>query len=411
MTVGFCTSRKIVNHAASHGYTAKQIGELYNFPKPTGPLPAVALIELGGGYKDSDISAYCFKLGVRVPNVVAVSVDGATNDPTDPQGADGEVALDIQCVIGATLGYAPIKVFFAPNTSLGFINAILAAARDPQICAIGISWGSPEDQWTAADVEGMEAAFTLCKANGIAVFAASGDNGSSDGEIGNHTDYPASSPLVVGCGGTTINNPTPLSEMAWSYGGGGYSSLFSVPSFQQAAMTALIESPGQITARLQAHAATPQGRGVPDIAGNADPSSGYYTIVHGQAQIIGGTSAVAPLWAGLASILCGLTGKRWGNLGEILYTLKPDPLHDITSGSNGSYKAARGWDACTGNGTPNGSALLAALQGLTPPAPQPNPEPIPMPTPIPPPVVTPPVGLGVLMVTSTLKPGAYNLTA
>jgi kumamolisin len=113
------------------------------------------------------------------------------------------------------------------------------------------------------------------------------------------------------------------------------------------------------------------GRGVPDVAGNADPVTGYQVIVDGQAEPIGGTSAVAPLWAGLIARLAQASGKRFGLLQPLLYAgITPGAaatgFNDIVEGDNGAYKAGPGWDACTGLGSPNGTALLTLLAG--PPA-------------------------------------------
>jgi kumamolisin len=111
---------------------------------------------------------------------------------------------------------------------------------------------------------------------------------------------------------------------------------------------------------------TTTGRGVPDVAGNADPVSGYQIVVDGQQTVVGGTSAVAPLWAGLIARLAQSTGKKFGLLQTLLYNgvtaSKPaNGFNDITSGNNGAYSAGPGWDACTGLGSPNGTELLTRL--------------------------------------------------
>ena len=104
------------------------------------------------------------------------------------------------------------------------------------------------------------------------------------------------------------------------------------------------------------------GRGVPDVAGDADPQTGYVIRVDGADQTIGGTSAVAPLWAGLVACLNERLGAPLGFAQPVLYPLLgSSSFHDITSGDNGSYAAGSGWDACTGLGSPHGSALATAL--------------------------------------------------
>ena len=108
------------------------------------------------------------------------------------------------------------------------------------------------------------------------------------------------------------------------------------------------------------------GRGVPDVAGDADPATGYQVLVDGKQAVIGGTSAVAPLWAALVCRLAEAAGQRFGLLQPLLYAgVSPGAttagFRDITNGNNGAYAAGPGWDACTGLGVPDGTALLASL--------------------------------------------------
>ena len=119
--------------------------------------------------------------------------------------------------------------------------------------------------------------------------------------------------------------------------------------------------------------AGPVGRGVPDVSGDADPNTGYNILVDGKAMPIGGTSAVAPLWAGLVTLLNQKLGKPVGFLNPILYA-NPGALNDITQGSNGDYNAGPGWDPCTGLGSPNGMKLLAVLSGTATPQARPPQE-------------------------------------
>ena len=100
------------------------------------------------------------------------------------------------------------------------------------------------------------------------------------------------------------------------------------------------------------------------MAGDADPQTGYTIRVDGSDQTIGGTSAVAPLWAALIALLNESLGAPLGFAQPRLYgSAQATGFHDIVSGDNGAYSAQAGWDACTGLGSPNGSALLAALSG------------------------------------------------
>lgn len=322
------------------------------------------MIELGGGYNASDLGTFFKNLGITTPKVTAVPVDGGANSPTgDPSGADGEVELDIE-VAGAIAPAATIAAYFAPNTDQGFIDAVTAAVHDATLkpSIISISWGGPENSWTEQARDALNSACQDASTMGVTVLVASGDNGSSDGGSDNTAtvDFPAASPFVVGCGGTklSITSGKVGSEVAWdelSAGegatGGGVSEVFALPPFQSGAKVP--KAPNAFV-----------GRGVPDVAGNADPETGYNVVVDGQTTVIGGTSAVAPLWAGLFARINEALGANVGFVNTLLYSAKAEAtFRDITSGSNGSYNAGPGWDACTGLGTPNGTALLAALKG------------------------------------------------
>jgi kumamolisin len=420
--------------AAAQGstYSPNQVADIYKFPAgTTGAGQTVAVIELGGGFSTSDLDSYFGSLGIPVPSISAVSVDGASNAPgSDPNGADVEVALDID-VIGAAAPGAKQLVYFAPNSDNGFVDAISAAATAaPAPIAISISWGQSEDSWTAQGRSAMDAAIADAAAMGITVCVASGDNGSGDAVNDGkpHVDFPASSPHALACGGTKlIANPSTgviSSEVVWNEtaanegaGGGGVSDVFPVPSFQatagvpvraarsavasgsatSAAPEAVDEStrrkhhePGGTSGGTGAPGGTDaaggtgaavgtggsggsgisaagSGRGVPDVAGNADPVTGYQIFSGGQAQVVGGTSAVAPLWAALVSRLAEATGQRFGLIQTLLYAgVSPGTavsgFNDITSGNNGAYTAGPGWDACSGLGSPDGTALLNRLK-------------------------------------------------
>jgi kumamolisin len=358
------TSRKLRPRATqSMSYTPAEVAKLYNFPQASGAGQAIALIELGGGYNNSDLEQYWKNLGIAPVSVTAVSVDGAVNNPDgNPEGADSEVALDIE-VAGAVAPGARIAVYFAPNTDQGFLDAINAAIHDQvrKPSVISISWGGPENVWTAQALDAFNAAFHDAALLGITVCAAAGDNGSGDGEPGKHVDFPASSPWVLACGGTRLigRDGAIVSETVWNDGtnggatGGGVSVHFSRPAYQTGLR---IPKP--------TGTANKTGRGVPDVAGDADPETGYAVIVDGEAGVIGGTSAVAPLWAGLIALINEKTGKNAGWLHPALYgtVALHKALNDIVSGTNGAFKAGPGWDACTGLGTPNGQAMLGLLQ-------------------------------------------------
>lgn len=351
--------------AVSTSYTPVQLGRIYRFPDGTdGAGHTIAIIELGGGFEQADLDTYFAGLGISAPVVNAVGVDGGANTPEhNPSGADGEVLLDIE-VAGALAPGATLAVYFAPNTDAGFVDAIAAAVHaTPTPTAISISWGLYEDGWTGQARTAMDGALADAAVLGVTVTVAAGDGGSTDGATDGrpHVDFPASSPHVLACGGTRLEaNPATgevLSETVWNNGtghgatGGGVSDAFDQPSWQTAAGVPV--RPGKGHGK--------PGRGVPDVAAVADPQTGYRVRVDGIDTVIGGTSAVAPLWAALVTRLAQATHRRLGLLQPALYS-SPRGFRDITTGGNGAYAAGPGWDACTGLGVPDGAGLLAGLR-------------------------------------------------
>ncbi len=365
--------------AASSSFSPLDLVKLYQFPAGTGAGQTIGIIELGGGYSDSDLSTYFSGLGVNpAPKVTSVAVDKGKNSPSgDPNSADGEVELDIE-VAGSIAPGADIAVYFAPNTTRGFLDAITTAVHDAKNnpSVISISWGGPEDTYTGQSLTSYDQAFQDAGALGITVCIASGDSGSTDGETdGNqHVDFPASSPHVLACGGTSLQAPGGAiqSETVWNDGanggatGGGVSETFPVPAFQANAGVP-----------PSANSSAFNGRGVPDVSGDADPATGYNVLVDGSQIVVGGTSAVAPLWAGLIALVNQQTGKKAGFVNPALYQ-NTSAFNDITQGNNGAYSAGPGWDPCTGLGSPIGTAVLQALQPAsgpaTPPAAPPDPS-------------------------------------
>lgn len=340
-------------------YNPVDLGHLYQFPPNTdGHGQCIAIIELGGGYTDDNLQAYFQGLGVPMPKVTAIGVAGGVNQTGT--GADGEVQLDIE-VAGALAPGASYAVYFASNTDDGFHEAISQAAHDqinkPSI--ISISWGAPEDHWSPQAIQAVQSALEDAVLLGIAVTVAAGDNGAADGDqVGLHADFPASSPSVIACGGTkliataeaiaqeTVWNEDPTNGGAT---GGGISQLFPMPAWQAADRVPL--APNGF-----------KGRGVPDVAGVADPDTGYYVKVNGQDQIVGGTSAVAPLWAALIARCYQALGHTVPNLHEKLYSLPATCFRDIVLGNDDGYSAGAGWDPTTGLGSPIGTALLEHLK-------------------------------------------------
>ena len=359
-------STGIAPHKAASEFMPSDVAKLYSFPTNTNPGQGqcVAIIELGGGFRQTDLNTY---FGSHKPTVTAVSVDKGHNSPTgDAGGPDGEVMLDVE-VVGQIASSSNIAVYFAPNTNKGFLDAITAAIHDTtrKPSVISISWGGPEDGggWSPSVLTAFNNAFQAASVMGVTVLAAAGDDGSSDGlNTGDHVDFPASSPWVTACGGTrlTSDKKTIQSETVWNDGaqggatGGGISTHFPVPTYQK-----------NLSATMTKGGTTPlTGRGVPDISGDADPQTGYDVRVDGQSFPIGGTSAVAPLMAALVALLNQNSTKAAGFLNPLLYAaIGTNTFRDITNGNNGTYAAAKGWDACTGLGVPVGTALQGMLKG------------------------------------------------
>jgi kumamolisin len=354
--------------ASQQSFNPTDLARLYNFPtSATGQGETIGIIELGGGYQQTDLDAYFQQLGVSpAPQVTAVSVDGGQNSPTgDSNSADGEVELDVE-VAGAVAPGAEQKVFFAPNSDQGFIDAVTSAVHDADVTLISISWGQAESNFTSQSLTAFNQAFQEAGTMGKTVFVAAGDNGSSDGQSDgkNHVDFPSSSPFAVGCGGTTLQassgNSSIVSETVWnetSQGegatGGGVSDFFPKPDYQSKVNVPPSQSPSG-------------GRGVPDVAADADPVTGYKVLIDGTQSVIGGTSAVAPLYAGLFALVNELLVKqgkpRAGYVHPALY-LNPQAFRDVISGNNGAFSAGPGWDPTTGLGSPNGIQIADALTG------------------------------------------------
>ncbi len=351
--------------ATPTSYTPTQLASLYGFPAGDGAGQSIGIIELGGGYKPADLAAYFAARSIApAPTVVAVSVDHGKNAPTgDANGPDGEVMLDIE-VAGAIAPGAKIVVYFAPNTDAGFIDAVTTAAHDAvhKPSVLSISWGGPESSWTAQSITALDEAFQAAVAMGVTVCVASGDSGSSDGvnDGVDHVDFPASSPHVLACGGTSVraSGGAISSETVWNdgatggAGGGGVSATFSLPTWQA----------GLVVTRTSGGATPLNNRGVPDVAADADPETGYDVRVDGDDTVIGGTSAVAPLWAGLLARINASKGAAVGFINADLYANR-SALSDIVQGDNGDFVATPGWDGCTGLGSPKGAAIADALIG------------------------------------------------
>jgi kumamolisin len=371
--------------SAGPTFTAPQIADLYNFPKSLdGAGQCIGIIALnscddsgkatGGGFAASDLEAYFKMLNLPRPKVVSKSVLGGSNFPGS---ISDEMTLDVETAGAVTPG-AEVVVYFAPNTTQGFIGAVKAAVHDTlyQPSVISISWGSEEDSAASALVDGLNDAIQDSVRLGITVCVATGDLGSADqippemdGQA--HVDAPGCSPFALACGGTklTVGNSKIVDETVWNDGasgpnvgatGGGISNLFDKPAYQKGA-----EMPTSPKGRT--------GRGVPDLAGHAAVSAGYQVIVGGKKRSMGGTSAVAPLFAGLFARInqqLASSGKPHAGFVNPLLYQSPGVFRDILQGNNDQtgtlkvYQAEKGWDPCTGLGVPDGTSLLQLFTAL-----------------------------------------------
>ncbi len=352
----------VMPRVVTGGYDPTQVAKLYDFPALDGSGQSIGILELGGGYKESDLTS--FFSGRSWPHPPSApspwTAQRIRRRATHP---DRTAKLSwISRVAGSIAPKAKIGVYFAPNTDQGFLDALTQAVHDSTLkpSVISISWGGPESTWTAQSKNAFESVCQDAATMGVTVLAASGDGGASDGESSGTlaVDFPASSPHVTGCGGTklTCSGSSISSEQVWNElsnqegaTGGGVSEFFPLPTWQQGAGVPV--APNGKT-----------GRGVPDVAGNADPETGYRVFVDGSATVIGGTSAVAPLWAGLIALINQSRKQPVGFLNPLIYTQTAEAsFHDITTGNNGGYNAGKGWDACTGLGSPDGAKLLQAV--------------------------------------------------
>jgi kumamolisin len=355
-------------------YTPLEIGRLYNFPAGTdGTGQTLAIVSLGGSCRSADFETYFAELGLAMPQISHVRVDGGEINPVveTPTKFDLEVTLDLQ-ISGALAPGAQIVNYFATNNGPGILKALQAAIHAPTVpTVISLSWGSPEITYSGQLAIAMNDLFADAVALGITVCAASGDSGSGSGmrDGGSHVNFPASSPYVLACGGTTLiadpSTNTIHSETTWNAGagaatGGGVSGVFDLPTWQQ-------------TAGVPPRFGTNEpGRGIPDVAANADGNTGYQIMLHGKPACIGGTSAATPLWAALICRLTQALGRPVGLLQPLIYhDLQANAVtagfRDVLQGDNGSYAAKPGWDPNTGLGSPHGENLLAALRArMTP---------------------------------------------
>jgi len=387
-----------VKKARRASFSPQDIAELYRFPRHAdGKGQCIGVIELGGGYYKSDLESFFSALKLPVPRITDVSVDGAKNAPADRASltkfmtalssgknfakngnsesrratelamSTTETTMDIELVAAFAPG-AHIVVYFAPNTEQGIYHALTTALADKKHrpSVLSLSWGEPEPNVSSKYAALINEVLKNLANVGVTVCVSSGDSGAHNGTPGKPSvNFPASSPYALGCGGTTlkVSGSKIEAETVWNcvfdgmHGatGGGVSGMFPRPYWQQ---DFAVPHPSS------KHG----GRGVPDVAGVADPHTGCRIVVGGVDGVSAGTSAVAPLWAALVARLNHAMGAHSGYLNSLLYKLAARPsesgtFRPITHGENGAYHAGPGWNACTGLGSPLGDRLLEALEG------------------------------------------------
>jgi Subtilase family len=346
----------IVNPGAKAGddWSVKDICAAYEWPDPKQKQVSgggkIALIHLAGGWLQADVKKFFVDQGLPglapTPTDRSLDPDVKNSKLETPNEADAEVALDVQ-LAGAAYALATdkpatIMVYWTKDLTAGLVAA---TADDCDVCCI--TWGADEQTWGRA-ADAFNAAARAAVDRGMIIVAASGDNDSSDGGPSpSNVDFPASSPYVIGCGGTTLGKPPKgakalREEKVWNDEpgdpdgdgtGGGVSEFFPIPDWQLGTL--------QATRRI-----------VPDVAAHSDPASGYRIVIGGQDQVVGGTSAAAALYAGLFAAF----GPKRGFILPELYK-NPVCFNDITDGNNGLFRALIGPDACTGLGSPRGARL------------------------------------------------------
>jgi kumamolisin len=393
-----------------------QVADYYRFPPNTnGKGQRIALIEFAGGYHFSDIETYFKKRGIKLPVISHKCVHKARNNPLSygmlqqivammevspeqalRQYADTlaefantlEVTMDLQ-IAGSLAPGAEFVVYFAPPTGQAWREAIYAALEDPPASVISISWGNAEYRFSEPHLRGIEDALNAARLHHVTVCCSSGDYGSRATSWGVESNglanvaFPASSPLVLACGGTKLQTSGKRikGEVAWNEraragrfaSGGGISGRFFLPDYQSQASVPTPQHRSRKKTwlgRKNAASISYRGRGVPDVAAHADTTNGYQLVLGGRSFPGGGTSATAPLWAALIARINESLGFQIGWANPILYhpevaqTFRPITrgTNDVCEGRIAYYRARAGWNACSGLGTPDGARLLEALR-------------------------------------------------
>ena len=349
-----------------------EFADLYGFPPgETGRGQSIGLLEFGGGFRSHSLKSYFASVAIPLPRIVVQQIPPGVNRPRGKRGTlnpDTEVYLDIE-VAGSLARDAAIVVYFGENTEQGWLRTLQAAILDKRhdLSVISISWGQSEQNWSPGALKEIDRLFQIAAHRGITVCCSSGDNGVREEPSQPFSVvFPATSPHVLACGGTQleVKRSGKRKETVWNQwrqyklaSGGGFSQAFTRPSYQK--------NP-KIVHKSNQH----KGRGIPDVAANASSYTGYLIEADNTRMSMGGTSAAAPLWAALTARLNEALGTKLGLLTPTVYEMaakRTDALCDIVEGFNGptrntGYQARRGWDACTGLGSPRGERILEWLK-------------------------------------------------
>jgi len=363
--------------AATVNLSPTQVAGAYKFPSGSGSGCHVGIVEVDGGYTQSDVNNSFALFGVTPPTIVDISVNGGANYGATGS-ASSETMLDIVCC-GGVAPAATLYMYFGPTYATladgltaiyDTVNAAVSdTINDPSV--VSVSYGFGQSYWDAITglVAAFEATFQAGIVKGISICVASGDDGAQGrSDAAPSVGYPGGSPYCICTGGTSlqISGTTIISETVWNQGNGGTGggiTTFALPSYQTGlGLTATPYTIGPGTPQALTY------RGAPDLAANSDPATGYRFYVNGRLYQYGGTSAAAPLIAGLIAIINANLSTRIGFLNSKIYT-NGSAFTDITVGDNcciglqdTGWAATAGWDACTGMGSPIGTSIQALYQ-------------------------------------------------
>jgi pseudomonalisin/xanthomonalisin len=360
---------------ATTGHNPTDFPAIYN----AGGLPSAVNATIGiitqGSMKQTiaDLNTFTSRAGYPAVNVSTVTVGAAS---TDTAGV-GEWNMDTQDALAAAGGAIKQMILYTATTlsDADLTDTYNRAVSDNVAKTINVSLGECE---TNAKNSGIMASndqiFQAAVAQGQTFSVSSGDSGSYEcGGSSTSQSYPSVSPWVVSVGGTLLGTTgtTWTSETVWACtssatcqqsadggAGGGPSLTEAAPSWQ-------------VNAGVLG---TSTKRGTPDIALDADPSSGALVLVNGATEQIGGTSLAAPLFTGFWARVQSMNNNSLPFPSSNLYAraaANPGMFHDVVSGKNGGYSAKAGWDYASGYGSlnvANFASVMAGSGGTTPPA-------------------------------------------